>query len=184
MVTLKSGADKGWNEKKLGESITVDMTVDDAKASEFDADDEPDASRCAGIQARVDRGFCGGRGGTLTFASHEFHGGEQASDVSLGVFCDVDRERDGCGLVTFAADLADGGEVLRTEGLEQGAVAVEGEVDRSEQLRCGFGAFAFVRDCGELVRSELLACEISGKPLRAAGEVLSVKSGRGCAVGR
>jgi protease I len=36
VVSLKAGAIKGWNEKNWGESVTVDMTIDDAKASQFD----------------------------------------------------------------------------------------------------------------------------------------------------
>lgn len=35
VVSLDAGAIRGWNEKNWGESVTVDMTVDDAKATQF-----------------------------------------------------------------------------------------------------------------------------------------------------
>jgi len=37
VVSLKSGEIKGWNEKNWGDSIAVDLTVDEAKAEDFDA---------------------------------------------------------------------------------------------------------------------------------------------------
>jgi protease I len=36
LVSLKAGAIKGWNEKNWGESVSVDMTVDEANQSDFD----------------------------------------------------------------------------------------------------------------------------------------------------
>lgn len=37
IVSLKSGEIKGWNEKDWGDSVTVDLTVDEADAEDFDA---------------------------------------------------------------------------------------------------------------------------------------------------
>lgn len=37
IVSLKSGEIKGWDQKDWGESVKVDMTVDDASADDFDA---------------------------------------------------------------------------------------------------------------------------------------------------
>lgn len=37
IVSLEKGEIKGWNEKNWGETIAVDLTVDDAKAQDFDA---------------------------------------------------------------------------------------------------------------------------------------------------
>lgn len=37
IVSLKSGEIKGWNEKDWGDSIAVDLTVDQANAENFDA---------------------------------------------------------------------------------------------------------------------------------------------------
>lgn len=37
IVSLKSGEIKGWNEKDWGDSIAVDLTVDEANADDFDA---------------------------------------------------------------------------------------------------------------------------------------------------
>lgn len=37
VVSLKSGEIKGWNEKNWGDSIAVDLTVDEANAEDFDA---------------------------------------------------------------------------------------------------------------------------------------------------
>lgn len=37
VVSLKAGEIKGWNEKNWGDSIAVDLTIDDASADDFDA---------------------------------------------------------------------------------------------------------------------------------------------------
>jgi protease I len=37
IVSLKAGEIKGWNEKNWGDSIAVDLTVDEANAEDFDA---------------------------------------------------------------------------------------------------------------------------------------------------
>jgi protease I len=37
IVSLKTGEIKGWNEKNWGDPITVDLTVDQAQADDFDA---------------------------------------------------------------------------------------------------------------------------------------------------
>jgi protease I len=37
VVSLKAGAIKGWNEKNWGESVSVDLTIDQAKSEDFDA---------------------------------------------------------------------------------------------------------------------------------------------------
>ncbi len=37
IVSLQSGQIKGWNEKDWGETIAVDVTVDDANAADYDA---------------------------------------------------------------------------------------------------------------------------------------------------
>lgn len=37
IVSLKAGEIKGWDEKDWGDSITVDLTVDEASADDFDA---------------------------------------------------------------------------------------------------------------------------------------------------
>jgi len=37
IVSLKSGEIKGWNEKNWGDSVAVDLTVDEASAEDFDA---------------------------------------------------------------------------------------------------------------------------------------------------
>jgi protease I len=37
IVSLKPGEIKGWNEKNWGDSIAVDLTVDEARAEDFDA---------------------------------------------------------------------------------------------------------------------------------------------------
>lgn len=37
IVSLKTGEIKGWNEKNWGDSIAVDLTVDEANANDFDA---------------------------------------------------------------------------------------------------------------------------------------------------
>ena len=37
IVSLKSGEIKGWNEKDWGETIAVDLTIDEANAEDFDA---------------------------------------------------------------------------------------------------------------------------------------------------
>lgn len=37
VVSLESGEIKGWNEKNWGDSVTVDLTVEEANAEDFDA---------------------------------------------------------------------------------------------------------------------------------------------------
>lgn len=37
VVSLKTGEIKGWNEKDWGDTITVDLTVDEADSNDFDA---------------------------------------------------------------------------------------------------------------------------------------------------
>jgi protease I len=37
IISLKAGEIKGWDDKNWGESVKVDMTVDEAKAENFDA---------------------------------------------------------------------------------------------------------------------------------------------------
>lgn len=37
IVSLKTGEIKGWNEKNWGDSIAVDLTIDEADANDFDA---------------------------------------------------------------------------------------------------------------------------------------------------